>query len=343
MEKSLDYSKYRSGVLIPLLIGVTIFLILYFYSRLTTPGQEIFLSKSLYSLAVIVISFFLVSLALFFFSIHRFYFSKSHLDKDPKSLLYQIQHSLAAKRYKLIFLASAAAYFIFFGFLSNIFIYFIDDHTIFSIVPVPTSSHNSTQVTDRISNTSSDITQASQQQHHQEQPHDAHQAPPSTLKQNQNAFNSTSTTKNYPFTQLVICCNSIGYVPMLIIKLNEHFSFLIIPLNLLIAIILSILVGLNTSLNIYLLSRQKSIKLSKRNFFGAVGISTGLFVGCPTCTGSLFYSLVGISSLVLFTSLNFYQILFVLISIPMLFASLLLMMKMIQKSFIDSCKLYKDR
>ena len=338
MEKSLDYSKYRSGVLIPLLIGVTIFLILYFYSRLTTPGQEIFLSKSLYSLAVIVISSFLVSLSLFFFSIHRFYFSKSHLDKDPKSLLYQIQHPLAAKKYKLIFLASASAYFIFFGFLSNIFIYFIDDHTIFSIVPLPASNHNSTQVTDRISNTSNDIAQASQQ-HHQEQPHNTHQTPPSAVEQNQDEFNSTSTPKSYPFTQLVICCNSIGYVPMLIVKLDEHFSILIIPLNLFIATILSILVGLNTSLNIYLLSRQKSIKLSKRNFFGAVGISTGLFVGCPTCTGSLFYSLVGISSLVLFTSLNFYQILFVLISIPTLFASLLLMMKMIQKSFIDSCRL----
>ena len=113
--------------------------------------------------------------------------------------------------------------------------------------------------------------------------------------------------------------------------MTEHFSVLIIPLNLIIATVLSVLVGLNTTLNIFLLSRQKSVKLSKRNFFGVVGISTGLFVGCPTCTGSLFYSLVGISSLVLFTSLNFYQILFVTISIPMLFASLLLMMKMLQR------------
>jgi hypothetical protein len=72
-----------------------------------------------------------------------------------------------------------------------------------------------------------------------------------------------------------------------------------------------------------------------------LGISAGLFVGCPTCTGSLFYSLVGFSSLVLFTSLNFYQTIFVVISIPMLFISLLMMMKMLQKSYIDSCKLEK--
>ncbi|WP_148686609.1 hypothetical protein [Candidatus Nitrosocosmicus hydrocola] len=335
MEKSLDYSKYRNGVLIPLLIGIVLFLVLYFYSRLTTPGQEIFLSKSLYSLAVIVLSSFLVSLSLFFFSIYRFYFSQSHAEKDPKSFLYQIQHPLRTKKYKLIFFASTLAYFIFFGFLSNIFIYFINEHTIFSIIPVPAPNHNSTEELDRLSNASNTHNQTPQQ-HQQEQSHSDHQTPVKAA-QIQDSFDSIST-KSYPYLQLVICCNSIGYVPMLIMKLTEHFSILIIPLNLLIATILSVLVGLNTTLNIFILTRQKSIKLSKRNFFGAVGISTGLFVGCPTCTGSLFYSLVGISSLVLFTSLNFYQILFVVISIPMLFASLLLMMKMLQKSFVDICK-----
>lgn len=337
------------------------FLILYFYSRLTTPGQDIYLSKSLYSLAQIVLSSFLVSLALFFVSIHRFYFSKSHAEKDPKSLLHQIQHPLRLKKYKLIFFGSAATYFIFFGFLSNIFIYFIDDHTIFSIVPLPASNHSSTKAIDRIPNANSTSNHAlQQQQQHKELPSNNHQdlstphttnpAPFSSsssssssassalnYEQDQNTFNSTSV-KNYPYFQLVICCNSIGYVPMLIMKMTEQFSILIIPLNLIIASVITVLVGLNTTLNIYLLSRQRSIKLSKRNFFGAVGISAGLFVGCPTCTGSLFYSLVGISSLVLFTSLNLYQILFVLISIPMLFASLLLMMKMLQKSFIGSCR-----
>lgn len=336
MEKSSDYSKYRNGILFPLLIGIVLFLILYFYSRLTTPGQEIFLSKSLYFLAVIVLSSFVVSLSLFFFSIYRFYFSESHEQKDPKSFLYQIQYPMKTKKYKLIFFTSALAYFIFFGFLSNIFIYFIDEHTIFSVIPLPASNHSSSGESDRSSITSNTVNQTNKL-NQQGLLHNNHQTPPATA-QNQDSFGSIST-KSYPYLQLVICCNSIGYVPMLIMKFTEHFSILIIPLNLLIAIILSVLVGLNTALNIYILARQKSIRLSKRNFFGAVGISTGLFVGCPTCTGSLFYSLVGISSLVLFTSLNFYQILFVIISIPMLFVSLLLMIKMLQKSFVDSCKL----
>ena len=35
------------------------------------------------------------------------------------------------------------------------------------------------------------------------------------------------------------------------------------------------------------------MKLSKRNFFSFLGMSSGLFVGCPTCAGSFFYSLAG--------------------------------------------------
>jgi uncharacterized membrane protein len=161
-----------------------------------------------------------------------------------------------------------------------------------------------------------------------------------TAMQSQN-FAGTVPSKGYPNSQLVICCNTIGYVPMLIIKLTEHFSILIIPLNLIVATTISALVGLNISLNIFLISRKKSIKLSRKNFFGTLGISTGLFVGCPTCTGSLFYSLVGFSSLVLFTSLNLYQTIFIVISIPILFISLLIMMRMLQKSHKDSCRLEK--
>ena len=348
MEKSLDYSKYRNGFLVPLLIGVVIFFILYFYSRITSPDQEVFLSKSLYSLAVIVLASFLACLGLFFVSIHRFYFLTSAFEKDPNSLLYQLQYALSLKKYKLIFLGSFTAYFIFFGFLSNIFIYFVDENTIFSFIPLSDLAHKSAadeqggRTEDEALNSSIGEADLNALNVHREQ-HNDHQDS-LLLNPGQNLTVPRATATNtFPDYQLIICCNYIGYVPMLILKISENFSVLIIPLNLLIASALSVLVGLNISLNIYLLSIKKSIKLSKKNYFGAIGISTGLFVGCPTCTGSLFYSLVGFSSLVIFTSLNFYQILFVSISIPMLFISLWLMMKMLQKSFIDSCKLQKNR
>jgi hypothetical protein len=141
----------------------------------------------------------------------------------------------------------------------------------------------------------------------------------------------------FPDYQLIICCNYIGYMPMLILKLSPNFSVLLIPLNLLIGVTISVLVGLNVTLNLFILARYNPAMISRKNFLGALGISTGLFVGCPTCTGSLFYSIAGFSSLVLFTSLNLYQILFVVISIPLLLASLILMTKMLQGMYINSC------
>lgn len=73
---------------------------------------------------------------------------------------------------------------------------------------------------------------------------------------------------SYPKYNLIICCNYIGYIPMLIISVNANFSFLLIPMNFLLGIIISILVGLNLSINVYILKHVRSLKLSKKNFYG---------------------------------------------------------------------------
>lgn len=241
------------------------------------------------------------------------------MENNPEHLLYHLQSPFRSSKYKLIFAISSLIYFAFFGFLSNIFIYFVDENTVFSIYPVPPSEH----VTDETNGSHS----TNSTNHHQN----------ASEKANLNIYQTSSIV--YPNYKLIICCNYIGYLPMLILQLNESLSILIIPLNLIIGITLSVLVGLNVTLNLFILSRNRTIGLSKRNLFGAVGISTGLFVGCPTCTGSLFYSLVGFSSMVLLSSLNIYQILFVVISIPMLFGSLILMMNILRKVYLKSCQI----
>jgi hypothetical protein len=311
-----NYSRYKNGLAIPLLVGTILFFIFYFYSRLTSPGVEIFLSDSLYSLAVTVMIAYLSCIFLLFLSIHKYFFSKSKFENHPGNLLYYLQFPFTSLKYKLIFVISSLIYFIFFGFLSNIFIYFVDENTVFSIYPIPPSDH-ANEVANG-SHTSS---------HHQ----NASKIERINSVQNNNIL--------YPSYKLIICCNYIGYLPMLILKLNESLSILIIPLNLIIGITLSVLVGLNVTLNIFILIKNRTERLSKRNLLGAVGISTGLFVGCPTCTGSLFYSLVGFSSMVLLSSLNIYQIFFVIISIPMLFGSLILMMNILRKTYLRSCQI----
>jgi hypothetical protein len=313
-----NYSKYKNGLAIPLLIGTVLFFIFYFYSRFTSPGVEIFLSDSLYSLAATVMIAYLSCLFLLFLSIHKYFFSKSKFENNPENLLYYLQFPFRSLKYKLLFVISSLIYFIFFGFLSNVFIYFIDENTVFSIYPIRPTSDHANEVVNGSHTTNN---------HHQ----------------NTSEIERLNSVQNnniiYPTYKLIICCNYIGYLPMLILQLNESLSILIIPLNLIIGITLSVLVGLNVTLNIFILVMNRTERLSKRNLFGAVGISTGLFVGCPTCTGSLFYSLVGFSSMVLLSSLNIYQILFVIISIPMLFGSLILMMNILRRTYLKSCQI----
>jgi len=122
VENSKNYSKYRNGIVVPAAICAVMFLSLFFYSTLTSPNQEIYLSKSLYSYAVIVLVSYISSLILFYLSIFRYYFSSSYQDNNPRSFLYQLQLPYSIGKYKVIFLVCAIGYFVFFAFLSNIFI-----------------------------------------------------------------------------------------------------------------------------------------------------------------------------------------------------------------------------
>jgi hypothetical protein len=88
----------------------------------------------------------------------------------------------------------------------------------------------------------------------------------------------------------------MGYVPMVIFEVNLNFSIFLIPLNTFSGTIVSVLVGINITLNIVLLKRLKPIRLlPSKNVLGVLWIGTGLFIGCPTGAGNLFYSLAGFS------------------------------------------------
>jgi hypothetical protein len=298
IEDSLNYKK---GLFISIFSGVSLFFIFFIYSRDTSPGNIIFINHSLYFFAVMVLFVFFVCISFIIIGIKMAFFSKKYYVLNQSKLIYHIQSSFKSSKYKFLFLLITIVYFVFFGFLSNFFVIFNNDGTVFSLF----SNHQ----------------------------HD-------NMNMNMTKNDSTNMTKfHYPKYNLIICCNSLGYVPMLIIGINSNFSFLLIPMNFLLGIIISVLVGFNLTLNIYLLEKIKSMKLSKRNFFSYVGISSGLFVGCPTCAGSFFYTLAGFSSLITFSYLSFYQIIFVIISIPLLIFSIIVMAKLLQKKYLDSCKL----
>jgi hypothetical protein len=305
-EVSLNYKK---GLFISIFSGVSLFFIFFIYSRDTSPGNDVFINPSLYFFAVLVLFVFFVCISFIIIGIKMAFFSKKYYVLNQSKLIYHIQSSFKSSKYKILFLLITTFYFVFFGFLSNFFVFFNNDGTVFSLFS--NHQHDSTNMNMNMNMTKNDTM---------------------NMKTNMTNF-------HYPKYNLIICCNSLGYVPMLILGINSNFSFLLIPMNFLLGIIISVLVGFNLTLNIYLLEKIKSIRQSKRNFFSYVGISSGLFVGCPTCAGSFFYSLAGFSSLITFSYLSFYQIIFVIISIPLLIFSIIIMAKLLQKKYIDSCKL----
>ena len=96
-----------------------------------------------------------------------------------------------------------------------------------------------------------------------------------------------------PSLDLIPCCGAVGYMPMLTIYITDHFLILIIPLNVILATIVSLLVGFNVALSVFAFRMKKSLQ-TKTSLAAGIGATSGLFVGCPTCAGSLISALLGI-------------------------------------------------
>ena len=143
-----------------------------------------------------------------------------------------------------------------------------------------------------------------------------------------------------PSLDLIPCCGAVGYMPMLTIYITDHFLILIIPLNVILATIVSLLVGFNVALSIFAFRMKKSIQ-TKTSLAAGIGATSGLFVGCPTCAGSLISALLGIgiagaggtSASVLAP----FQTLFIAASIPALVVAPFLTARSIRSA--SSCKI----
>ncbi len=110
------------------------------------------------------------------------------------------------------------------------------------------------------------------------------------------------------------CCDSPGYMPKIIVYLTEHVGLQIIPVNLVLQIVVSYLVGLNASIAVsaYMISK-------KEKGVSTIGAATGLFIACPTCAGTFLSIFIGTTSgIALSIALTQLQTLFIAISIPIL-------------------------
>jgi hypothetical protein len=134
-----------------------------------------------------------------------------------------------------------------------------------------------------------------------------------------------------PHIELSPCCDLPGYMPMIFAFFTEHVGLQIIPLNLLLLVAVSFLVGLNFAISATVFSIAKS-----GGRLGAFGAVTGLFVGCPTCAGTVFTMLFGFgagaTTFTLFLTSFEAQIqtIFIAASIPVLLVTPIIMARKIR-------------
>jgi len=142
-----------------------------------------------------------------------------------------------------------------------------------------------------------------------------------------------------PSVDLTPCCAAPGYMPMLTVYITDHFLILVIPINVILAAVVSGLVGFNVALSVFAYRLKKTVHATT-SLAGGVGATCGLFVGCPTCAGSLFSALIGIGVAGAGTSASVlapFQTFFIVASIPALVIAPILIARSIRS--VSSCRL----
>jgi hypothetical protein len=149
----------------------------------------------------------------------------------------------------------------------------------------------------------------------------------------------------------------VGYTPALSIYLNDGLGILIIPINLIIIIVISTLVGLNAVSSIHafktyrLERKRKSITAIGHStnkgakFLSILGATSSLFTACPTCASFyLFNVLAGsFATTVASFTVNYYALI-LLISVPLLIITPFINainIKKIKMDNIGQCKIKK--
>ncbi len=131
-----------------------------------------------------------------------------------------------------------------------------------------------------------------------------------------------------PSAVVVPCCDQPGYMPEILVYLTDHVGLQIIPINLVLQVIVSYLVGLNVAMAVSAFSISK-----KTRGTSTIGAAAGLFIACPTCAGSFLSLFVGTASGIALTlALVQLQTLFIAISIPVLFITPIIMAKKLRNA-----------
>ena len=234
------------------------------YSRFTTPSSDPLAvqAQQLNNLAYAIFAITAASMASMLYGSYSIFRSEQMRTAGSNSPMSFITGAFTNRNYWRIMAVAAIGYGIFFGFLSQIFVYRAD-------------------------------------------------------------VSFTEKGLKVPSVDMTPCCAAPGYMPMLTVYITDHFLILVIPINVILAAVVSGLVGFNVALSVFAYRLKKLLQVNT-SIAGGVGATCGLFVGCPTCAGSLFSALIGIGVAGAGTSASVlapFQTLFIAVSIPALVAA----------------------
>ena len=139
-----------------------------------------------------------------------------------------------------------------------------------------------------------------------------------------------------------VCCDRPGFVPYFTIYLTHHLGMLLMPVNVILMVLVSTLVGHNIALGRFAYdSQQKGIGSLWLGGFGAL---TGLFTACPTCAGLFLGNLLQVAGTeALAVMLASYQPLFLGFTFPVLIASNYSIVRGVRQLLYGSCRINSKR
>ena len=145
---------------------------------------------------------------------------------------------------------------------------------------------------------------------------------------------ATDLGEEIPSAFVAPCCDVFGYMPKILVYITEHVGLQILPLNLVLQVIVSYLVGLNAAIavNAYAISK-------KGRGMSTIGAAAGLFIACPTCAGTFLSIFIGTASgIAISIALVQLQTFFIAISIPVLLITPYIMARKLRNAD-GSCKI----
>jgi len=141
-----------------------------------------------------------------------------------------------------------------------------------------------------------------------------------------------------PSVVTTVCCDGPGYIPVFTVYLTNHLGLLLIPVNVILMIIVSLLVGQNVALGHFTFDNKP--KNGGLRWLGGFGALIGLFTACPTCAGLFLGSIIQTAGTeALAVTLAMYQPWFIGLAFLILVGSNYLLVKSIRQAFYGHCRL----